>query len=47
SATYRLNTSVLEGMNNRIKVIKRMAYGYRDSDCFFLKIKAAFPGNPR
>ncbi|HAR59538.1 MAG TPA: ISL3 family transposase, partial [Alcanivorax sp.] len=47
SATYRLNTSVLEGMNNRIKVIKRMAYGYRDSDYFFLKIKAAFPGNPR
>ncbi|WP_420837408.1 transposase, partial [Alloalcanivorax gelatiniphagus] len=43
----RLNTSVLEGMNNRIKVIKRMAYGYRDSDYFFLKIKAAFPGNPR
>ncbi|MEA3259202.1 MAG: transposase, partial [Pseudomonadota bacterium] len=40
-------TSVLEGMNNRIKVIKRMAYGYRDSDYFFLKIKAAFPGNPR
>jgi transposase len=24
-----------------------MAYGYRDSDYFFLKIKAAFPGNPR
>lgn len=47
SATYRLNTSVLEGMNNRIKVIKRMAYGYRDSGYFFLKIKAAFPGNPR
>ena len=42
-----VNTSVLEGMNNRIKVIKRMAYGYRDSDYFFLKIKAAFPGNPR
>jgi len=42
-----LNTSVLEGMNNRIKVIKRMAYGYRDSDYFFLKVKAAFPGNPR
>ena len=44
SARYRLNTSVLEGMNNRIKVIKRMAYGYRDSEYFFLKIKAAFPG---
>lgn len=47
SAVYRLNTSVLEGMNNRIKVIKRMAYGYRDSDHFFLKIKAAFPGKAR
>ena len=47
SATYRLSTSVLEGMNNRIKVIKRMAYGYRDNDYFFLKIKAAFPGKVR
>jgi len=47
SATYRLNTSVLEGINNRIKVIKRMAYGYRDNEYFFLKIKAAFPGVPR
>lgn len=47
SATHRLNTSVLEGMNNRIKVIKRMAYGYRDNDYFFLKIKAAFPGKLR
>lgn len=44
SATHHLNTSVLEGMNNKIKVIKRMAYGYRDNDYFFLKIKAAFPG---
>ena len=47
SALYRLNTSVLEGMNNRIKVIKRMAYGYRDTTYFFLKIKAAFPGKMR
>ena len=47
SATYRLNTSVLEGMNNRIKVIKRMAYGYRDVDYFFLKIRDAFPGHAR
>ncbi len=47
SAAYPLNTSVLEGINNRIKVIKRMAYGYRDNDYFFLKIKAAFPGIPR
>jgi transposase len=41
---WKLNTSVLEGINNRIKVIKRKAYGYRDDDYFFLKIKAAFPG---
>ena len=47
SAIFRLNTSVLEGMNNRIKVIKRMAYGYRDSAYFFLKIKDAFPGKAR
>lgn len=47
SASYPLSTSVLEGMNNRIKVIKRMAYGYRDSEYFFLKIKAAFPGKAR
>ena len=47
SASWRLNTSVLEGINNRIKVIKRMAYGYRDDAYFFLKIRAAFPGLPR
>lgn len=47
SAQYPMNTSVLEGMNNKIKVIKRMAYGFRDSEYFFLKIKAAFPGKVR
>ncbi len=47
SASHRLSTSRLEGMNNKIKVIKRMAYGYRDTEYFFLKIRAAFPGNPR
>jgi transposase len=47
SARHHLNTSVLEGMNNRIKVIKRMAYGYRDTKYFFLKIRAAFPGKMR
>jgi len=43
---WPMHTGQLEGINNRIKVMKRMAYGYRDSDYFFLKIKAAFPGNP-
>lgn len=42
---WPLNTSLLEGINNRIKVIKRMAYGFRDDAYFFLKIRAAFPGN--
>jgi transposase len=41
---WPLHTSVLEGVNNKIKVIKRMAYGFRDDDYFFLKIRAAFPG---
>ena len=41
---YPLHTSVLEGINNKIKVIKRMAYGFRDDEYFFLKIRAAFPG---
>lgn len=43
---WRIHTSVIEGINNKIKVIKRMAYGYRDDEYFFLKIRAAFPGNP-
>lgn len=41
---YPLHTSLLEGINNKIKVIKRMAYGFRDHEYFFLKIRAAFPG---
>ena len=41
---YPFNTSVLEGINNKIKVIKRMAYGYRDDEYFFLRIRQAFPG---
>jgi len=43
---YPLHTSLLEGINNRIKVLKRMGYGYWDDGYFFLKVMAAFPGNP-
>jgi transposase len=43
---YPLHTSVMEGVNNKIKVIKRMAYGLRDDEYFFLRIRAAFPGIP-
>lgn len=42
---FPLHTSLLEGINNKIKVLKRMAYGFRDDDYFFLKIRAAFPGS--
>ncbi len=31
-------------MNNKIKVIKRIAYGFYDLDYFYLKIKGACPG---
>lgn len=41
---WRLHTSLLEGINNRIKVIKRRAYGFHDEEYFFLKIRAAYPG---
>jgi len=43
---FPLHTSLLEGIMNQIKVIKRKAFGFRDEDYFFLKIRAAFPGNP-
>lgn len=43
---YPYNTGLLEGINNKIKVLKRMAYGFRDDAYFFLKIRAAFPGIP-
>jgi transposase len=29
---HRVTNGFVEGMNNRIKVIKRMAYGYRNVD---------------
>ena len=44
---WPLGTNLVEGINNKIKVIKRMAYGYRDDAYFFLKIRAAFPGDRR
>ena len=50
-SVYPLHTGQLEGINNKIKVIKRQAYGFRDDAYFILKIKGAFPRklqlNPR
>lgn len=44
SGIYHIRTSILEGINNKIKVLKRIAFGYRDSEYFFLRIKSAFRG---
>lgn len=37
---YRISSGPLEGLNNKIKVLKRMAYGFRDKQFFKLKIYA-------
>lgn len=39
---YQIHTGFLEGVNNKIKVIKRVAFGFLDYDYFFLKIRGAF-----
>jgi transposase len=44
-ASYPIHTGRLEGINNKIKVIKRQAYGFRDDAYFILKIKGAFQGS--
>lgn len=41
---YPIHTGFLEGINNKIKVIKRVAFGFRDLNYFFLKIRGAFCG---
>lgn len=44
-AHHPIHNSKLEGINNKIKVIKRDAYGYHDQRYFTLKVKQAFPGD--
>jgi len=39
---YAIHNSKLEGVNNKIKLIKRIGYGYHDQRYFFLKVKQAF-----
>jgi transposase len=38
--TYPISTGPLEGTNNKIKTLKRQAYGFRDREFFKLKILA-------
>ena len=42
---HPIHTSKLEGINNKIKVIRRQAYGYHDERYFSLKVKQAFDPN--
>ena len=37
---YPISTGPLEGTNNKIKTMKRQAYGFRDQEFFKLKILA-------
>jgi len=41
-----IDTGKLEGVNNKIKLIKRRAFGFHDPDYFVLKVKQAVPGRP-
>jgi len=41
---YWITNGFVERKNNRIKTIKRMAYGYRNLDNFRMRILAANPG---
>ena len=41
---YRITNGFVEGKNNCIKTIRRMAYGYRNMDTFHMRILATNPG---
>jgi len=42
---YAIHTGKIEGINNKIKVIKRKAYGFHDLEYFALKIRQATATN--
>ena len=37
-ATYDISAGKIEGVNGRIKTLRRQEYGYPDDDYFFLKL---------
>lgn len=37
-ATHRISSGKIEGINNRIKTLRRQSYGYPDDEYFFLKL---------
>lgn len=46
-AIYPISTGKLEGFNNKIKVAKRVGYGFRDDHYFFLLVRSlSYPNFP-
>jgi transposase len=43
---HRISTGPLEGLNNKIKVLKRQAYGFRDMEYFRLRLAFIHEGVP-
>ena len=37
-ATHKISSGKIEGINNKIKTLRRQAYGYPDDEYFFLKL---------
>lgn len=37
-ATYNISSAKIEGINNKIKTLRRQSYGYPDDEYFFLKL---------
>lgn len=37
-ATFNISAGKIEGINNKIKTLRRKGYGYPDDDYFFLKL---------
>ncbi len=50
-ATYDISAGKIEGINNKIKTLRRQGYGYPDDEYFFLKLfdmsRRKYERNPR
>ena len=50
-ATYDISAAKIEGINNKIKTLRRQGYGYPDDEYFFLKLfdmsRCSYQRNPK
>lgn len=50
-ATYNISSAKIEGINNKIKTLRRQGYGYPDDEYFFLKLfdmsRRVYERNPK